>query len=262
MRKGSTGNQYIKLFYSAIIATWLNREEKGFRQKDVRFYLDLILDWMESAPFAKNVVIQNTQMMRFLEQLVEKQWLTKKNQNPPVYFFNNKHFMELIRETLSTSENDPYEVFFLQFHLASVYRESLSEMLFIRGVELSRGQKIDIEHLLNEKFLLRNQIERIELEIKKISLRQNEISKMINFSKEELSKNSDAIEVAKKLETKYPYQLQYQKSMSKAFLEIHPKLRSLELTLHSEKRMMTLWSPMENYLRAYLSTLESMQQQT
>lgn len=258
MRKGSTGNQHIKLFYSAITAAWLNREEKGFRQKDVHFYVDLLIDWMESSPFSKNLVIQNTQLMRFLEQLVEKQWLIKKSHTYPVYFFNNKFFMDLIRETLSSSDNDPYEIFFLQFHLASVYRESLSEMLFIRGVELTRGQKIDLDHLLDEKYLLRNQKERVELEIKKIALRQKEISRMINLATEELSKNPDAVEAAKKIETKYPYQLQYQKSMSKAINDIHPKLRALELTVHSEKRMNTLWTPMENYLRGYLDVLEKM----
>lgn len=224
----------------------------------MHFYVDLLIDWMESSPYSKNLNIQNTQMMRFLDQLVKKQWLIKKDQVHPVYYFNNKHFMELIRETLSTDENDSYEIFFLQFHLASVYRESLSEMLFIRGVELSRGQKIDLEHLLDAKFLLRNQIERIELEIKKIALRQKEVNKMINFAKEELSKNSDVIHVAKKIESKYPYQLQYQKSMSKAFNDLHPKLRALELTTHSEKRINTLWSPMENYLRSYLAVLEKM----
>lgn len=258
MKKGSAGNQYIKLFYAAIIATWLNREEKGFRQKDVRFYLDLIIDWMESVPFTKSITIQNTQMMRFLDQLVLKQWLTKKDQNHPLYFFNNKHFMELIREALTSSDNDPFELFFLQYHLASVYRSSLSEMLFIRGVELSRGQKIDLEHLLNEKILVRNQRERIELEIKKIAARKNEINKMVDFAKTELTKSDDAIDVARKLESKYPYQLQYQKSMSKAFSELHPKLQKLELTLHSEKRMETLWTPIENYLYAYLSVLEKM----
>lgn len=255
MRKGSTGNQYIKLFYSAIIATWLNREEKGFRQKDVHFYLDLIIDWLESAPFAKNITIQNTQLMRFLDLLVERQWLTKKDEGHPVYFFNNKHCMELLRETLSSSPEDPYEIFFLQFHLATVYRSSLSEMLFIRGVELSHGQKIDLEHLLDEKFLLRNQKERIELEIKKLSQRQKEVYKMIDLAKDELNKHNDPIQAASKIEEKYPYQLQYQKSMSKAFMDVHPKLRANELTLHSELRIKTLWGPMEEFLRAYLQIL-------
>lgn len=251
-------HSYSKLFYAAIIATWLNREEKGFRQRDVKFYVDLLLDWMESAPFAKNVIIQNTQMMRFLDSLVERDWLTRKDQSPPVYFFNNRYFMDLIRETLNSSDKDPYEIFFLQYHLASVYRETLSELLLIRGVELSRGQKLDLDHLLDAKMLLRGQKERIEREIKKIESRQKEVVKMIELSKEELKKSSDTIEIVKKIEQKYPYQLQYQKSMSKAFSDIRPKLRVLELTTNSEKRISTLWSPLEEYLRSYLRTLENL----
>lgn len=258
MTKTQSHNPTFKLFYAAIIATWLNREEKGFRQRDVKFYVDLLLDWMESSPFAKNVVIQNTQMMRFLDSLVERQWLTRKEQTTPVYFFNNRYFMDLIRETLCPSEKDPYEIFFLQYHLASVYRDTLSELLFMRGVELSRGQKMDLDHLLNAKMLLRGQKERIEREIEKISARQKEVVKMIDLSKEELRKSSDTIEIVKKIEQKYPYQLQYQKSMSKTFSDIHPKLRVLELTTNSEKRISTLWSPMEDYLRGYLKTLESL----
>ena len=255
MRKGSTGNHYSKLFYSAIIATWLNREEKGFRQKDVHFYLDLIIDWLESAPFAKNISLQNTQLMRFLDQLVKRQWLIKKQGLHPVYFFNNKYFMELLRETLTTSSEDPYEIFFLQFHLATVYRSSLSEMLFIRGVELSHGQKIDLDQLLDEQYLLRNQKERIEHEIKKLAQRQIEVQKMIELAKNELHSHGDPIKAAKKIEEKNPYQLQYQKSMSKAFLDVHPKLRASELTLHSEQRIKTLWAPMEEFLHAYLQVL-------
>lgn len=249
-------HQYTKLYYAAILATWLNREETGFRQRDVKFYLDLLIDWMESAPFAKNIIIQNTQMMRFLDSLVEKQWLTKKNYQAPIYNFNNRYFMDLIKETLSNSDNDPYEIFFLQYHLASVYRETLSELLFIRGVELSRGQKLDLDHLLNAKLILRNQKERIEREIEKLSLRQKEVEKMIDLAKNELQKSNDTDEIVKKIEFIYPYQLQYQKSMSKAFADLHPKIRILELTSNSEKRIYTLWSPMEEFLRAYLNILE------
>lgn len=249
-------NQYTKLYYAAVLAAWLNREETGFRQRDVKFYLELLIDWMESAPFAKDIIIQNTQMMRFLETLVEKQWLTKKNYQTPIYYFNNRYFMDLIKETLSSSDKDPYEIFFLQYHLASVYRETLSELLFIRGVDLSRGQKLDLDHLLNEKLLLRAQKERIEREIEKISLRQNEVEKMIELAKDELHKSNDTDEIVKTIENKYPYQLQYQKSMSKTFADLHPKIRVLELTTNSKKRISTLWSPMEEFLKAYLNILE------
>lgn len=248
----------IKIFYAALIATWLNREEKGFRQRDVKFYHDLIIDWMETCPFAKNYTIQNTQMMRFLNTLVERQWLSIKGSNVPVYHFNNKYFMDLIKETLGQSDEDPLELFFLQFHLASVYRETLSELLFIRGIELTRGQKLDLDHLLNARLLLRNQRERIEREIKKIEMRTKEVEKMIEFSRTELKIKKDPLEVVKELEKKYPYQMQYQKSMSKTFQDLHPRLRSLELTVHSEKRLETLWSPMADHLQNYLKTLEKM----
>lgn len=248
----------IKIFYAALIATWLNREEKGFRQRDVKFYHDLIIDWMETSPSAKNYTIQNTQMMRFLESLVKKQWLLKKKGTTPYYTFNNKYFMDLIKESLSISEDDPYDLFFLQFHLASVYKETLSELLFIRGIELSRGQKMDLEHLFNSKLLLRSQKERIEIEINKLDLRKKEVEKMIEFAKQDLASGSDAMDVVGKIEKKYPYQMQYQKSMSKTFADLHPKLRILELTSNSEKRLKTLWDPTENYLRGYLKTLEEL----
>lgn len=247
-----------KIYYAATIATWLNREEKGFRQKDVKFYLDLTIDWMEATPFSKNITVSNTQMMRFLNELVEKQWLSKKTQTVPVYTFNNKYFMELIKETLTIDEDDPYEFFFLQYHLASVYRETLSELLFIRGIGLSRGQKLDLDHLLNARYLLRTQKERIEKEIQKLTLRRKEVEKMIVMAHTEFKAGHDAIVVAQKIESKYPYQLQYQKKMSKTFEELHPKLRVLELTLNSEKRLATLWGPMEEFLQSYLKVLSQL----
>jgi hypothetical protein len=244
-----------KLMLLGLLGAWLNRNEKGFRQKDVRFYIELIADWMSTAPSFKNFKIQNTQTMRFLDSLCDQKWLIKKA--GPIYFFNNNYFMSLIKEAFRIDEYDDYDLFQLQYHLATVYQTTILNLLFKRGVELSNGEKIDLELILSPKNLLSEQKKRIEKEIKVLQAREQDVVAMIDFSKKELLVNKP-IEVVKKLEKLNPYKLQYYKSMSDTFKDLLPEIVSLELTEHSEKRINTLWNPLKSNLENYLKYLNKM----
>lgn len=244
-----------KVFLFGLIGAWLNRNEKGFRQKDVRFYIELISDWMESSEKFKLYKIQNTQMMRFLDGLVQKDWLIKKS--GPIYFFKDKHFMSLMKELFNVEEKDSFELFLLQYHFASLYKNIIYELLYRRGVELSNGERIDLEMLLSTKHLKNKQAEKINKEILLLEKRISDVKKMTLFSEEKLKK-MHPLDVVKELEKTNPYQLQYYQSMTQTFKEILPEIITLELTIHSEKRISTIWEPLKKDLQNKLELLEKL----
>lgn len=244
-----------KIFLFGLIGAWLNRNEKGFRQKDVRFYIELITDWMESSEKFKMVTVQNTQMMRFLDSLVQKDWLIKKP--GPTYFFKDKYFMSLMKELFSVDENDSFDLFLLQYHFASLYKKIIYELLFRRGVELSNGEKIDLEILLSTKHLKEKQRDKIHKELLILDNRIEDVNKMVNFSEQKL-KTLRPLEVVKELEKTNPYQLQYYQSMTQTFKDILPEIITLELTVHSEKRIKTIWEPLKKDLKNKLEILENL----
>ncbi len=244
-----------RVFLLGLLGAWLNRNELGFRQKDVRFYIELINDWLASGSDFKNIKIQNTQVMRFLDNLHSRDWLVK--QNGPVYFFKNKHFILLMKEAFSIDHEGSLEIFLLQFHLASVYRDTINNLLFRRGVELSHGEKIDLDILLSPKIMAQKKSEFLRIQIKSIESRISEVKEMVHFSKVQL-KDKKPLEVVYELEKINPYKLQYYQSMGQTFKDLIPEIVERELTEHSSNRIATLWLPLKKKLESHLAIIEAL----
>jgi len=244
-----------KVFLIGLVGVWLNRSEKGFRQKDLRFYIELINDWLDSTQKNKQSKIQNTQIMRFLESLVLKDWLIKKI--GPVYYFKNKNFMAFLKEVFRVEDEDPFEVFLLQVHSATLYSKIIYQLLNRRGIELSYGEKLDLEALLSAKSLIEIKRSSLLKEIKVLEKRIDEVDQMVQFSKSKIN-SMDPMEIAKELERINPYNLQFYQPMAKTFKDLIPEIAKLELTENSRKRINTLWIPILNDLKFKLNTLDQL----
>lgn len=244
-----------KIFLIALVGVWLNRSEKGFRQKDLRFYFELINDWVDSSHKNKHNKIQNTQIMRFLESLVLRDWLQKKT--GPIYYFRNKNFMPFLKEVFSVNEEDSFEIFLLQVHSATLYSKIIYQLLYRRGIELSYGEKLDLEVLLSSKNLIDIKRSNLLKEVKVLEKRIEDVEKMVQFSKNKIN-SYEPMDIAKELEQINPYNLQFYQSMTKTFKDLIPEIAKLELTENSKRRIDTLWIPILNDIKYKISILDQL----
>ena len=57
---------------AAAIAAHARFSSRGFRQKDLRFLLELFWNWVESAMVGPSIAIQNVQIARYLDTLAQE----------------------------------------------------------------------------------------------------------------------------------------------------------------------------------------------
>ena len=120
---------------AAVCATHINFREKGFRQKDVHFFFSLFSNWSE-AYLGNKVFLQNTQVARYLEQLVKKQILKKSGTKTPIYHCLDVGLLPMFEEISKIETEDHLELFFFQYHLLEIYHD----LMFSSAVEKKCGK--------------------------------------------------------------------------------------------------------------------------
>ena len=258
MKSNSFYRQNHVFINSAIIAAYTSGEENFFRQKDVKFYLELFINWQESI-FSAKEEIQNVQIKRYLQYLIEEGLLNlKRRKNSPHYTLNRFGLIELIRQISENEDfHSPEEIYFSVYFIYN-YRDNLISLVKKRGNSFPPGLKIEIETLLNSKNILTKQIEELEKLIKKIKQRLIDNQNARKKVEKLLSKGKGLNEIINIVEKEHPYQLNNQKRLSKLFKEIPDNLIIPELTFNSTNRGNIIWSSQLESYRTLLKTLKNL----
>ena len=119
MRRGTILNRGEIFAAAATIAAHASVYQDGFRQRDVRFLLQLFLNWVERTLGNSPMPISNTQVYRYLEDLV-KEGYAKANRRAtqPVYRLTRVGLLELVNRIVNKREDNlPDQFFFLCYFL-------------------------------------------------------------------------------------------------------------------------------------------------
>jgi hypothetical protein len=243
--------------YAAVCACHINYKERGFRQKDVHFFFDLFSNWMDSHLGQKSQ-LQNTQIQRFMKQLVALQVLKQKTGRTPVYTCQDTGLLYLIEKVSRIEEEDDLELFFFQYHLLEIYFDLLFETLLQKKLELPHSLKIELKYLLDREVLWGKQYKRIQKKIDMLKIRTDEAQQMEKLALKLYDQGKSEEIVIKTIEHTLPYQLNHQMKMSALYEKLLPGLRKRELTSHTRKRVQSLWHPMLNFYLDYLNRLETL----
>ncbi len=136
---------------------------EGFRQRDLKFYLDLFLDWMTS-PFIDGLEsIHNTQILRFLNYLESEGNIKKSTrQKQPRYKLTRIGLIDSLR--LLTEQKHPYhheELLFICYFIAN-YSGKITDLIKAEGLEFPPAMQLEITRLLNYQSLVKRQIQKLE----------------------------------------------------------------------------------------------------
>ena len=239
---------------SALLAAHANNKD-GFRQKDVKFYIELLTNWMETSFKDFGLEVQNTQVQRILKTLNEEGVLKEGTENGrPVYWFTSVGLLEITTRLVSDDSLFDLHNFYFLFHMVMMYSSKMEEQLFSQRGSLPKSYQLEIKHLLNPKNLIERQTQRVNKEINKLRDRIDEAYKMSEVAEDMMKKEKPISEIILKIETMYPYQLNNQKKMSELFKSLSPDVQYIEITEAPKLRAKTLWEPL---LREYVNYLEN-----
>lgn len=268
MRTDSLFKRYEIFVAASIIAAHASKEEKIFRQRDVRFMLELFTNWIEASLPEDGILISNTQILRYLEKLEEEGFIRKINKKPsgklyshikgqgPFYKLNRLGLIELLSRMRSASlVFRPENYFFLDYFLVS-YKEIISELIEKEGNKFPLALKLEIDDLFNREELRANLKKRVKKEINKLRARKEEARKSADLSTRLFRKGESINAAAKEIEKLYPYGLNSKKPLSELIASVPKKLARHELETGNKERSEKLWGPMLAVLERYLGELE------
>lgn len=246
------------LFCSATIAAHSNMVSEGFRQRDVRFLVDLFSNWIETCYVDGKIQIQNTQIVRFLDELSEGGFVKKTpTAMKPRYKLTRLGLLELLTRSLNSKSVHFEEFLFLHFFINN-YGARLLELIKSEGAQFPPSLRMEIEALLDAKNLVRREISNVEIEIKKLEQKIKDATATSNLATQKLKKGESIKEIVAEAEKNFPYELNTQKPLNQLINSIPPEQRLWELEIGNKKRCLEIWSPSLNIFKSYLIELRKL----
>lgn len=244
-RRESLQNAHEPYFIAAVLAAQFQFQKAGFRQKDVRFLIELFTNWMESTLGDVTLPVQNVQIARYLGQLC-KSGVAKKlrGKSPPRYELSRAGMAKLIQLLVNRPRYLPLEQVFFVFYFVKSYGKLFEEMVR----DATPTMKADWAALKEPELVLKNQIRFLGKEIEKLKGRIEEAEAAGKLAEATLRSGKPVSDAIREVEKKFPYQLNSQKPLPELMREIPEVLQKWEVTEGMRNRAQILWAPLSDYL--------------
>src|SRR5436190_8135938 len=115
-RAGALLDENTPLIHAAVIAAEATGRDDGFRQRDVRFFVELFSNWLEPTTGDRALALHNTQVQRHLDVLTRARWATRVGRSPPRFHLTPEGLEELLRRLVHRRDLTRLDEFFLVFH--------------------------------------------------------------------------------------------------------------------------------------------------
>lgn len=241
---------------AAAIAAHANFPDANFRQRDFRFLLDLFSNWVESSLSGSFQRIQNTQIQRYLERLVEEGYAKRAVRSArPAYRLTRIGLLELLTRLSDRTPGGRPEHFLFLFYFLSNYGPRIVEVIRKEGSQFPPAMRLEIETLLDCRRLLRDEIAAVERELEKLRERRDSSLRSAEQARQMFAKDVPFPEVTAEIERRYPYDLNSQKPLSTLLQEVPKDLAQWELEIGNRKRPEQIWNPQISILKHFRQEL-------
>jgi hypothetical protein len=153
-RSGALFDENQPLVTAAVIAAEAVAQSAGFRQRDVRFFIELFSNWLESTTGERVLNLHNTQVQRHLEDLTRVKWASRIGRTPPRWQLTPEGVVELLRRLVYRKILMRLDEFFVVFHFLDGYGARLRAMTSQGGRLGSRLLAVDLDELVNTRRLV------------------------------------------------------------------------------------------------------------
>ena len=260
MRSDALFQRYDTFVAAASVGAHANCDASGFRQRDVRFLIDLFANWFEATIPGKLLPIQNTQVQRYLEDLVKDGFARRSvRKKQPQYRLTRVGLVELIGRIVNQVYYQRPEHFFFAYYFIENYRDRIFQLIKEEGTQFPHTLEVEVRELLDPKPLIQRQLQETEREINNINVRISDALKTGKLALELFAAGSDTKDVVSEVERRHPYELNSQKPLSELFSSMAPAVVRWELETGSIKRAEHLWVPVRALLQEFAKLLRKME---
>ena len=241
---------------SVIAAQAVVLGEDGFRQRDVRFFIELFSNWLESTTGSWALSVHNVQVQRHLDLLSKVGWAKRVARKPPKYRLTPEGLVELIGRLGRRDDLKRLDEFFLVFHFFGAYGDRLKALVDRSGPLASRALARDLAELIDPVELIRRERTTVQRAIARLSARGQESVEMSELSRKLLSSGKTLDETIATLEREHSYELNSQKPLTELLAALPEPWRRVEVDQAARHRATKLWGATRELLVEYDRILE------
>src|SRR5260221_5820936 len=248
LRSGALFDVNEPIVTAAVIAAQATGQSEGFRQRDVRFFIELFSNWLESTTGDRALSLHNTQVQRHLEVLTRARWARRVGRTPPRWHLTPEGLAELLRRLVHRRNLMRMDEFFLVFHFVDAYGARLRAMAAHGGSLASKLLLVDLSELLDPVRLVERERERVAREAVRLAIRSEESRLTSELTRTRLSSGMPLAEGINEIEQRYPYELNSQKPLREILSALPDPWRREELADITELRSQRFWEPLRALL--------------
>lgn len=246
---------------AAAICSHASSQESGFRQKDIKFAIEMFSNWMDMTLNQSILSIHNTQVMRYLNMLVKEGWAKVSKRNKvPFYKLTGVGLLTLISKLVNHPPEFPIENFYFRFHVLETYHAPIEALIRAESKKFPESIKIEIDFLLNMEKIIDRQIEFLEFEQKKLKKRMSDSQTVSKIVAQFRSQKKNTNDLIAEIEKRFPYDLNNQKPLSEFYQEIPEPLRNFILDVAISKRVSQLWDPIDHTIANHLQNFKKLKE--
>lgn len=244
---------------SATLAAHASFAHDGFRLRDLRFFAELFLNWAEDIDISQTS-LQNTQLARYLSQLVEKGFAKRSTKKGVTLFrLTRLGLLELLHRIVSSTNITHPSTALFRICFIKSYRPRLEALVAREGEHFPHALKLEVAALLDLDTLVKDEIKRIERALKRLEKRIDDAEQTSALTRNRLAAKIPFSEVVEEVESRFPYELNTTKPLQELIASIAPDQRRWELEEGNMLRVKTLWGPQRALLRELLTQLRGIQ---
>lgn len=240
--------RYRPLFHAAAIAAHARFTQKGFRQKDLRFLIELFSNWVEATLEGPSLDVENTQIARYLASLIGQGWAQQTDGKPPRYRLTRDGLMENLSRLVERTHWWPIEEFFFVHYFLDSYRDRIDALITHAGPLYTGPMKLAIGQLLDVRRLVEREEALLAMEIAKLDLRIADSRKTSLIVTTGTAKGRQPAELLQEIQEQVPYQLNNQKPLTELFRETPDENWIWEMEVGSQQRAAKIWIPLKDLL--------------
>lgn len=245
-----------------MLAAHSNSLPEGFRQREVRFYMDLFSNWVFVKVNSEPFPLHNTQIMRSLSTMGRLGLVKKMGRSrPPRYKLTRAGVINMLNELISLPLADSYSDFFFVYQFIVGYKSRVIASLKQDTRGYAKTHIMEIESLLNERTFLTKQLELVEYEIELLKERILDSEHAVTLFKELKSKGYDLLKVARAVELKYPFELNSKKRILQVLKNLPESSRESEMTMAIQNRSNLFFKPRLKHLEGFEEILKGLKRQ-
>jgi hypothetical protein len=231
----------------------------GFRQKDLKFLIEMFSNWVDITLKDRVLAVHNTQIMRYLNSLVADGWAQKvSRKGQPRFRLTRLGLISLITQLVQRPPQFPLEHFFFGFHMIDAYRDQIESLVKSEGQQFPAVLKIELDALFDLQRILDNQLSYVRVELQKLKQRISDSESVEAMVKNMRREKKNVKEIAAEIDRCYPHDLHSQKPLAQIYGQLPKPVADWILDVAIAKRREQIWIPISEILEKHIVVLEQL----